>query len=183
MSSATESEEDEVHEGIPFVQADVPSSTPTRKGRLRLKSQGLGDRPDPEATIETTENNTMAGGYASPKGSRRLRLRKQSQDEGSSDDQGGSHNGCGDNDGGGGGDGDGGDGREDGDDKRSSRQANIRKKQKLWGKNINLSCPDRKRNPLKFNIRDHGSCSLRGYRDFPHLMCVPKSPASHPREC
>lgn len=47
-----------------------------------------------------------------------------------------SHNGCGDNHGGDGEDGDGGDGREDGDDNDSPRQANIRKKQTPWEKNI-----------------------------------------------
>lgn len=32
-----------------------------------------------------------------------------------------------------------------------------------------MSCPYRKRNPLRFNIRDHHSCASQGYNNMPNL--------------
>lgn len=33
----------------------------------------------------------------------------------------------------------------------------------------NFSCPFRKRNPTRFNIRDHGTCALHSFEDFATL--------------
>jgi hypothetical protein len=41
-----------------------------------------------------------------------------------------------------------------------------------------LSCPFRKRNPLRFNVRDHGSCALNSFSDFALLKCVPHHPCA-----
>lgn len=40
------------------------------------------------------------------------------------------------------------------------------KKQKTGKRGSNFSCPFRKRNPLRFNVRDHGSCALNPFADF-----------------
>lgn len=52
--------------------------------------------------------------------------------------------------------GDGGGGSANGSSPRKKRSKNVG----------GLSCPFRKRNPLRFNVRSHDNCSLQGYRDI-----------------
>ncbi|KAG6357713.1 hypothetical protein INS49_013592 [Diaporthe citri] len=40
------------------------------------------------------------------------------------------------------------------------------KKQKTGKRGGNFSCPFRKRNPIRFNVRDHESCALKPFADF-----------------
>lgn len=40
------------------------------------------------------------------------------------------------------------------------------KKLKTGKKSHNFSCPFRKRNPIRFNVRDHTSCALNPFADF-----------------
>lgn len=63
--------------------------------------------------------------------------------------------------GGGGDDDDFGDSSEEG---RSSRKKV--KKLKTEKKGRGLSCPFRKRNPTRFNVRNHGGCALASFADF-----------------
>lgn len=63
-----------------------------------------------------------------------------------------------------------GDGDEDDpDDSSEEVQSNSpqeAKKRKTGRNGGKLSCPFRKRNPLRFNVRSHGSCALNGFADF-----------------
>lgn len=40
------------------------------------------------------------------------------------------------------------------------------KKLKTGKRGGNFSCPFRKRNPIRFNVRDHGNCALNSFADF-----------------
>ncbi|KAI7786199.1 hypothetical protein LA080_004583 [Diaporthe eres] len=63
----------------------------------------------------------------------------------------------------------GGYGDEDGlDDSSEDWSNNLQedKKQKIGRNGGKLSCPFRKRNPIRFNVRDHGSCALNGFADL-----------------
>ncbi|KAJ0107774.1 hypothetical protein J7T55_000036 [Diaporthe amygdali] len=56
-------------------------------------------------------------------------------------------------------------------EKHSKDQQRI-KKQKMGRKDVNLSCPFRKRNPNRFNVRGHGNCALSSFGDFALLKPV-----------
>lgn len=64
----------------------------------------------------------------------------------------------------------------DGDDKDGSDSEQSlagvgpgRKKPKVDGPELLFSCPYRKRNPLRFNIRDHIPCAFDGFDDVSHV--------------
>ncbi|KAK7710626.1 hypothetical protein SLS63_012900 [Diaporthe eres] len=61
-----------------------------------------------------------------------------------------------------------GDQDEFGDDLEEAQNHNPQKNKKLkTGKRGgNFSCPFRKRNPIRFNVRDYGSCALNPFADF-----------------
>lgn len=40
------------------------------------------------------------------------------------------------------------------------------------GQRRSMSCPFRKRNPIRFNVRDYRSCALTSYPDYPQLKYV-----------
>jgi hypothetical protein len=41
--------------------------------------------------------------------------------------------------------------------------------------NLRLSCPYRKRNPLRFNVREHHSCAMTYFPKFAELRFVPRT--------
>lgn len=51
----------------------------------------------------------------------------------------------------------------EGSEEGRSQEDKKRKTSRSGGK---LSCPFRKRNPIRFNVRDHASCALNGFADF-----------------
>lgn len=56
-------------------------------------------------------------------------------------------------------------GDEDQEDLQSHSSQKV-KKQRTGKKGGNFSCPFRKRNPIRFNVRDHESCALKPFTDF-----------------
>lgn len=61
-----------------------------------------------------------------------------------------------------------GDPDDSGDDLEDPQGHNPQKVKKLKTarKGGNFSCPFRKRNPIRFNVRDHGNCALNPFADF-----------------
>jgi hypothetical protein len=52
------------------------------------------------------------------------------------------------------------------------------KRQKIWATSqpsadMHFSCPFRKRNPVRFNVRDFQSCAVQSFPDFSQLKYVP----------
>lgn len=71
------------------------------------------------------------------------------------------------------------DSTEDGNGKNNCDQGNCpprediaAKKPKLSGITSNFSCPFRRRNPLRFNVRDHPKCALAPFSDITLLKYV-----------
>jgi hypothetical protein len=95
-------------------------------------------------TYNTPAEGQQGGGWGNGTG----RKRGQSEDQGDQDN-GGSGGGSGDN---------------DGWDGRGPRAAS-QKKQKMED-NQNLSCPFRKRNPTRFNVRDYHICATRPFSNM-----------------
>ncbi|KAK4183737.1 hypothetical protein QBC35DRAFT_455987 [Podospora australis] len=60
-----------------------------------------------------------------------------------------------------------GDADDDDDDHEDRRPPNGKKQKTVDGQN--LSCPFRKRNPTKFNVRDFQSCAVQSFPDIPQL--------------
>lgn len=59
---------------------------------------------------------------------------------------------------------------DDGDSRFSRRDARHGASKKLRTESVGrLSCPFRKRNPTRSNIRDHSPCALRDFPSIPHL--------------
>lgn len=61
---------------------------------------------------------------------------------------------------------------QDGSGGSGSVQSKRAKKSAGEDENIRLSCPFRKRNPYRFNVRDHHSCAMTYFPKFAELRCV-----------
>lgn len=59
-----------------------------------------------------------------------------------------------------------GDSLDDSSEEDQGNNAQKAKKLKTGKKSHNFSCPFRKRNPIRFNVRDHTSCALNPFADF-----------------